>query len=276
METEQAQNGAAEPSMPLRALGQSGVSVPALGVGTNRWGMGGRGADQLMPVFGAAIDAGANLFDTAEVYRSEKPLGECMRRDRRSVHIVTKFAPYPTRLSARSFHKALDGSLSRLGTETIDPYLIDFPFSPLGVSRLMDRFAEIARAGKVRAIGVSNFSASQMFVAAKRLERHGIALAANEVSTASSTAIPSRTASSKLAASSTLPSSHTALCPVDGIGRTARRSTRHSRRSHVHERRQSPRSGSTGCCPKTNGSSPFPERPEQSICARTSALSAGR
>jgi aryl-alcohol dehydrogenase-like predicted oxidoreductase len=181
METEQAQNGAAEPSMPLRALGQSGVSVPALGVGTNRWGMGGRGADQLMPVFGAAIDAGANLFDTAEVYRSEKPLGECMRRDRRSVHIVTKFAPYPTRLSARSFHKALDGSLSRLGTETIDPYLIHFPFSPLGVSRLMDRFAEIARAGKVRAIGVSNFSASQMFVAAKRLERHGIALAANEV-----------------------------------------------------------------------------------------------
>jgi aryl-alcohol dehydrogenase-like predicted oxidoreductase len=174
------QSGAVETSIPMRALGRSGVYVPALGVGTNRWGMG-RGADELMPVFGAAIDAGANLFDTAEVYRSEKPLGECMHRDRRPVHVVTKLAPYPTRLSAGSFHKALDGSLARLGAGVIDLYLIHFPFSPLGVSRLMDRFAEIARDGRVRAIGVSNFSASQMYAAAKRLERHGIALAANEV-----------------------------------------------------------------------------------------------
>jgi aryl-alcohol dehydrogenase-like predicted oxidoreductase len=181
MDAKRVPGSAVEPSMPLRALGQSGVLVPALGVGTNRWGIGGRGADQLMPVFGAAIDAGANLFDTAEVYRSEKPLGECIRRDPRPVHVVTKFAPYPTRLSAKSFHKALDGSLARLGTETIDLYLVHFPFSPLGVSRLMDRFADIARAGKVRAIGVSNFSASQMYAAAKRLEHHGIALAANEV-----------------------------------------------------------------------------------------------
>ena len=181
MDAKQASGSAVEPSMPLRALGQSGALAPVLGVGTNRWGIGGRGADQLMPVFGAAIDAGANFFDTAEVYRSEKPLGECMRRDPRPVHIVTKFAPYPTRLSAKSFHKALDESLSRLGTETVDLYLIHFPFWPLGVSRLMDRFVEIARAGKVRAVGVSNFSASQMYTAARRLERHGIPLAANEV-----------------------------------------------------------------------------------------------
>jgi aryl-alcohol dehydrogenase-like predicted oxidoreductase len=167
--------------VPLRALGQSGIRLPALGVGTNRWGTGGRGADQLMPVFGAALDAGANLFDTAEVYRSERPLGECMRRDPRPVHVVTKFAPYPTRLSARSFHKALDGSLSRLASHGVDLYLIHFPYSLLGVSRLMDGLAEIAKAGHVGAVGVSNFSASQMYAAAARLERHGVALAANEV-----------------------------------------------------------------------------------------------
>ena len=48
--------------MPLRPLGRSGVHVLALGVGTNRWGRR-RGADQLTRVFGAALDAGANLFD---------------------------------------------------------------------------------------------------------------------------------------------------------------------------------------------------------------------
>jgi len=170
------------PTMPLRALGRSGVSVPALGVGTNRWGFRGRGPAQLLPVFSAALDAGANLFDTAEVYLgSEKVIGGCLRGDPRPTLVVTKFAPYPTRLSARSFQKALDGSLSRLGTDTVDLYLIHFPFFPLGIATLMDGLAEVARAGSVRAVGVSNFSARQMHVAAERLDRRGVLLAANEV-----------------------------------------------------------------------------------------------
>ena len=172
---------AMELPMPLRPLGRSGVDVPALGVGTNRWGRG-RGADQLAPVFSAALDAGANLFDTAEVYLgSEKTIGACLRRDPRPALVVTKFAPYPTRLSARSFHKALEGSLARLGMDAVDLYLIHFPFSVMGIPSLMDRLAEAVQAGKARAVGVSNFSARQMRVAAERLDRHGIALAANEV-----------------------------------------------------------------------------------------------
>ena len=167
--------------MPLRPLGRSGVHVPALGVGTNRWGRG-RGADQLAPVFSAALDAGANLFDTAEVYLgSEKTIGACLRRDPRPALVVTKFAPSPTRLSARSFHKALEGSLARLGMDAVDLYLIHFPFSVVGIPSLMDRLAEAVQAGKARAVGVSNFSARQMRAAAERLERHGIPLAANEV-----------------------------------------------------------------------------------------------
>ena len=167
--------------MPLRPLGRSGVHVPALGVGTNRWGRG-RGADQLAPVFSAALDAGANLFDTAEVYLgSEKTIGACLRRDPRPALVVTKFAPYPSRLSARSFHKALEGSLARLGMDAVDLYLIHFPFSVVGIPSLMDRLAEAVQAGKARAVGVSNFSARQMRAAAERLERHGIPLAANEV-----------------------------------------------------------------------------------------------
>ena len=135
-------------------------------------------------MFSAALDAGANLFDTAEVYQfggSEKAIGECMRRDPRPALVVSKFAPYPTRFSSKSFLNALEASLTRLDTHTVDLYLIHFPFSLLGIASLMDRLAEVAQAGMARAVGVSNFSAKQMYVAADRLERHGIPLAANEV-----------------------------------------------------------------------------------------------
>lgn len=170
------------PAIPLRALGASGIHIPALGVGTNRWGFRKEGADRLTPVYSAALDAGANLFDTAEVYLgSEKAIGDCIRHDPRPVYLVSKFAPYPTRLSFKSFHKALEGTLTRLGIPTIDLYLIHFPFSPMGIASLMDVLAEVARAGIVRAVGVSNFSTKQMYFAANQLERHGIPLAANEV-----------------------------------------------------------------------------------------------
>ena len=175
---------ATPPAIPLRALGASGMRVPALGVGTNRWGVSGKGAEALMPVFSAALDIGANLFDTAEVYQfggSERAIGECMRHDPRPALVVGKFAPYPTRFSSKSLLKALEASLARLGAQTVDLYLIHFPFTFLGIASLMDMLAEAARAGLARAVGVSNFSAKQMCVAADRLERHGIPLAANEV-----------------------------------------------------------------------------------------------
>jgi len=172
------------PDIPLRALGASGMRVPALGVGTNRWGTSGKGADALSPVFSVALDAGANLFDTAELYQfggSEKAIGECMRRDPRPALVVSKFAPYPTRFTSKSFRKALEASLTRLGTHTVDLYLIHFPFSLLSIASLMDMLAEAAHASMARAVGVSNFSAKQMYAATKRLEHHDIPLAANEV-----------------------------------------------------------------------------------------------
>jgi aryl-alcohol dehydrogenase-like predicted oxidoreductase len=175
---------AAPPAIPFRALGASGARVPALGVGTNRWGVPGKGADVLIPVFSAALDLGANLFDTAEVYQfggSETAIGECLRRDPRPALVVSKFAPYPTRFSSRSLLKALEASLARLGTQSVDLYLIHFPFTFLSLASLMDMLAEAARAGRVRAVGVSNFSAKQMVLAADRLARHGLPLAANEV-----------------------------------------------------------------------------------------------
>jgi aryl-alcohol dehydrogenase-like predicted oxidoreductase len=166
-----------------RLLGASGILVSPLGTGTNRWTEG-KNDDAVFQAYQSLVDAGVNFFDTAEVYsmgKSERLLGACLQRDPRPVVIASKFAPYPTRLQRRQFMKALDGSLSRLGRQTIDLYYIHFPFTLLSVETLMDFMAQAVKAGKVRAVGVSNFSVEQMRRAAARLARYGIPLAANQV-----------------------------------------------------------------------------------------------
>jgi aryl-alcohol dehydrogenase-like predicted oxidoreductase len=179
-----------------RKLGASEIVVPALGIGTMSWGerMMGYGKthtrDDVTQAFRACLDTGLNFFDTAEGYgmgENERLLGECRRQDDRPAVIATKyapaslFAPIPTRLSPRALLKSLDRSLQRLGVERIDLYQIHFPTSPSRVDALMDVLAEAVQAGKVRAVGVSNYSASLMRRAHARLARHGIALASNQV-----------------------------------------------------------------------------------------------
>ena len=164
-----------------RPLGASGISASPLGTGTNRWRQG-KNDESVFQAFHSLVDAGLNFFDTAEVYsfgKSELLLGACLKRESRTVVVATKFAPY--RLLRSQFMNALDASLSRLGRQTIDLYYVHFPYSPLSIETLMDLMAQAVAAGKVRAVGVSNFSAKQMRGAAARLEHHGIPLAANQV-----------------------------------------------------------------------------------------------
>jgi aryl-alcohol dehydrogenase-like predicted oxidoreductase len=134
--------------------------------------------------FTASVDAGIAFFDTAELYglgKSERVLGVCIRRDSRPVVVASKFVPFPTRLAPRQFMHALQSSLSRLGVPAIDLYYVHFPIPLVSIERLMDLMAQAVRAGKVRAVGVSNFNAAQMRRAAERLARYQIPLAANEV-----------------------------------------------------------------------------------------------
>jgi aryl-alcohol dehydrogenase-like predicted oxidoreductase len=166
-----------------RTLGTSGIIVSPLGLGTNRW-TAGRNDEAVCDAFRAAVEAGVNFVDTAEVYqagRSERLVGACVRQVAQPVVIASKFAPWPTRLSERQFLRALDASLGRLGLPQLDLYLVHWPFTPLSVERLMDRMAQAVAAGKVRAVGVSNFTAEQMRRAAAHLAHYGIPLAANEV-----------------------------------------------------------------------------------------------
>ncbi len=174
-----------------RQLGASTVTVPALGVGvwswgdTSFWNYGqSHTREDINQAYKACLDAGLNFFDTAEVYgsgESERILGDCVRRDGRPAIIASKFAPIPIRLSARALLDALDKSLERLGMSQIDLYQIHWPYTFLSINALMDTLAQAHHAGKIRAVGVSNYSAAQMRQAHARLARHGIALASNQV-----------------------------------------------------------------------------------------------
>lgn len=176
-------NGETFPPSQRRALGASGLEVSPLGVGTNRWSYG-QNDESVLQGFGAALDAGIDFFDTAEVYgrgKSERLLGECKQKDQRPVLVASKYAPWPTRFSERQFMAALDASLSRMGVPAVDLYYIHWPFTYLSIETLMDKMARAVQAGKIRAVGVSNFNAQQMRRASTRLARYQIPLAANEV-----------------------------------------------------------------------------------------------
>jgi aryl-alcohol dehydrogenase-like predicted oxidoreductase len=167
----------------LRPLGKTGAEVPAIGVGTNRWSYGANDA----PVFEthlALLDAGGAFIDTAEVYgfgKSERLIGDCLRRDGRPVFVASKFAPFVARTSPRHLMAALDASLARLGIPSIDLYYVHFPFPFADLGGFADGLAEAVKSGKAKYVGVSNFNADQMRRVADRLARSNIPLAANEV-----------------------------------------------------------------------------------------------
>jgi aryl-alcohol dehydrogenase-like predicted oxidoreductase len=169
------------------------LNIAPLGVGAWAWGttrLWGYGKEynrsDVGRAFRASMAEGVTLFDTAEMYgsgASERIIGEMLREGafEGTPVIATKFAPLPYRLSARSLLKAVDKSLERLGIETIDLYQIHFPNPIFKINGLMDALAETVKAGKVRRVGVSNYSADQMKRAHDRLASHGVSLASNQV-----------------------------------------------------------------------------------------------
>jgi aryl-alcohol dehydrogenase-like predicted oxidoreductase len=109
---------------------------------------------------------------------SERRLGE-LAKDA-NVIIASKF---PGKISFRTenFPKELEASLKRLGRSTIDLYQHHFPSKSVQIPELMDLLAEAVDRGKVKAVGVSNYSAEQMHSAHVALAKRGIALASNQV-----------------------------------------------------------------------------------------------
>lgn len=177
-------------------LGRSDLRVPRLGIGVMTWGSpvglarfhpaklaygGAHSPEEEQRAFEVSVAAGVTLFDTAAMYSggaSEQRLGELAHEQ--NVLIATKFPPgIFTRVGG--LPRALEDSLKRLGRQTIDLYQHHFPSRSIPIPDLMERMADAVDAGKVRAVGVSNYSAEQMRLAHEVLAKRGIALASNQV-----------------------------------------------------------------------------------------------
>jgi aryl-alcohol dehydrogenase-like predicted oxidoreductase len=142
---------------------------------------GAHGFEEERKAMEASLEAGVNLFDTAGMYAggaSERRLGELTAG--RDVVIATKF-PAGFRFRAEGFPEELEATLHRLGRSSIDLYQHHFPTRRVSIPKLMNLLADAVEAGKVNAVGVSNYSAEQMQQAHAALADRGIPLASNQV-----------------------------------------------------------------------------------------------
>ncbi|HEX7098998.1 MAG TPA: aldo/keto reductase [Acidimicrobiia bacterium] len=169
--------------MEFRTIGSLRVSV--VGLGCNNFGrhLSSAEADS---VVSAAIDAGINFFDTADVYfgvegASEVQLGQALRGRRDSVIVATKFGkPHPQGdagwggASPTWIRKAVEGSLRRLDTDYIDLYQLHEPDSRVPISETLGALNELVTAGKIREIGHANFSAVEIDEAERVAEAMGV------------------------------------------------------------------------------------------------------
>jgi len=178
------------------SLGRSELQVPRMGVGAMTWGDakglarlhpakiaygGAHGFEEEKRAFESSMAAGVTLFDTAAMYSggaSERRLGELTRG--KDVLIASKF-PGGFSFRVEGLPKELDASLARLGRASIDLYQHHFPSNRISIPKLMELLADVVIAGKVKAVGVSNYSAEQMREAHAALSKRGVPLASNQV-----------------------------------------------------------------------------------------------
>lgn len=154
--------------MEIRRLGSSKLEVGVVGLGCNNFGM---RIDEAASraVVNAALDAGITLFDTADMYgdgKSEIFLGRALGSERSRAVVATKFGGLAamkkeTGFGAPSAVKAcLDASLARLGTDYVDLYQMHYPDPATPIADTLGALDDCVRAGKVLAIGSSNFDAA--------------------------------------------------------------------------------------------------------------------
>lgn len=157
--------------MTYRHLGRSGLMVSTVGLGCNNFGMR-IDAAATKAVVDAALDHGITMFDTSDSYGdSELFLSAALGSRRDEVVIATKFGSdlrgangpdWGARGSRRYIRKAVERSLSRLGTDYIDLYQLHMPDPSTPIEETLSALTELVHEGKVRYIGNSNFSGWQI------------------------------------------------------------------------------------------------------------------
>jgi diketogulonate reductase-like aldo/keto reductase len=152
--------------MICKILGDTKVSLPKVGLGT--WNYKG-GVEPLR----RGIAMGACLIDTAESYGTEEIVGEAVKGVRQSVFLATKVSPRHFR--HRDLLRAADRSLQRLRTDYIDLYQLHWPNYTVPIEETMAAMERLVDLGKIRFIGVSNFSVFELRKAQAALSKNRIA-----------------------------------------------------------------------------------------------------
>jgi aryl-alcohol dehydrogenase-like predicted oxidoreductase len=177
-----------------RTLGRTGIAVSPIGLGCMQFSQGQglvgrmmRNLDQATAnaIVKASLEAGVNWFDTAELYgggRSEQVLAAALvangKRDG-DVVIATKWNPFLR--TAASIERTIGARKRALSPFRIDLHQVHQPLSFSSVESQMDAMADLAAAGDIRAVGVSNFSESRMRAAQAALAKRGLTLASNQM-----------------------------------------------------------------------------------------------
>jgi aryl-alcohol dehydrogenase-like predicted oxidoreductase len=181
-------------ALEMRSLGHTGVRVTPIGLGVMEFSGGGGALGRVFPVIAqeeknaivqATLDGGVNWFDTAEMYgngMSEKSLATALQtagKTDEDVVIATKWMPLLR--TAANIPRTIDRRLDLLAPYRADLYQIHQPWSFSSPEAEMDAMADLYEAGKIGAVGVSNFSAEKMRRAHKRLAERGLPLASNQM-----------------------------------------------------------------------------------------------
>jgi aryl-alcohol dehydrogenase-like predicted oxidoreductase len=176
--------------MEYRNLGASGFKVPVLSFGAGTFGgqgplfsaWGNSGVAEARQLIDICLDAGVNLFDTADVYSngaSEEVLGAAIKGRRDSVMISTKTSlpmgdgPGDAGSSRHRLLAAVDASLKRLGTDYIDLLQLHAFDAGTPIEEVLYTLDLLVRAGKLRYVGASNFSGWQLMKSLALAERRG-------------------------------------------------------------------------------------------------------
>ena len=158
--------------MQYRPLGRTGVQVSPLCLGAMMFGPWGNDdrADSIR-IIHAALDCGINFIDTADVYSggvSEEIVGEALHGRRDDVFLATKFFmpmsedPNHRGASRRWIIREVEASLTRMNTDHIDLYQVHRPSADTDIEETLGALTDLVRAGKVRYIGSSSYSSSQI------------------------------------------------------------------------------------------------------------------
>ncbi len=176
--------------MEFRILGRSGLKVPVLSLGTGTFGganeffraWGNSGVPEATRLVDICLEAGVNMFDTADVYsggESEKILGAAIagRRDKVLISTKTTFkmGSGPNEVGSSRYHivQACEASLRRLKTDYIDLYQMHGFDALTPVEETLSALNDLVHSGKVRYIGCSNFSGWHLMKSLDVSERYG-------------------------------------------------------------------------------------------------------